>query len=106
MYVGYFGAAGGVMLLVVLSTMIDEILVKVNAVKNAVSGMANAMAAAAFALFGDVRWAMAVPLAAGFLAGGWIGPKIARRLPSGAFRVVVSLCGIGLAVRLGITAYR
>jgi uncharacterized membrane protein YfcA len=106
MYVGYFGAAGGVLLLVVLSAMINETLVKVNAVKNAVSGMANAMAAAGFALFGDVRWAMAVPLAAGFLAGGWIGPKIARRVPGGAFRVVVSLCGVGLAVRLGISAYR
>lgn len=106
MYVGYFGAAAGVMLLVVLSMMIDASLVTVNAVKNAVSGMANAMAAACFALFGDVRWALVVPLAAGFLAGGWIGPKIARKVPAGPFRVVVSLCGIGLAVRLGISAYR
>jgi uncharacterized membrane protein YfcA len=106
MYVGYFGAAAGVMLLVVLSVIIDESLVRVNAVKNAVSGMANAMAAAGFALFGDVRWTLAIPLAAGFLTGGWIGPKIARKVPSEAFRVVVSLCGIGLAVRLGISAYR
>jgi uncharacterized membrane protein YfcA len=106
MYVGYFGAAAGVMLLVVLSTMIEESLVKVNAVKNAVSGMANATAAVCFALFGDVRWAFVAPLAAGFLIGGWIGPKIARRVPAGAFRVVVSLCGMGLAVKLGISAYR
>jgi hypothetical protein len=47
-----------------------------------------------------------VPLAAGFLAGGWIGPKIVRKVPAGPFRVVVSLAGIGLAVRLGISAYR
>jgi uncharacterized membrane protein YfcA len=105
MYVGYFGAAAGVMLLVVLSAMIGEPLVRVNAIKNAVSGMANAMAAAAFALFGDVRWLFVVPLAAGFLVGGWIGPKIARRVPAAAFRVFVSLCGLGLAVRLGISAY-
>jgi uncharacterized protein len=105
-YVGYFGAAAGVMLLVVLSMMIDESLVKVNAVKNAVSGMANAMAAVCFALFGDVRWTLVVPLAAGFLAGGWIGPKIARKVPAGPFRVIVSLCGIGLAVKLGVSAYR
>ena len=106
MYVGYFGAAAGIMLLVVLSGMIDEPLVRVNAVKNAVSGMANAMAAVAFALFGAVRWDLVVPLAAGFLIGGWIGPAIARRIPAGPFRVLVSLCGIGLAVRLGISAYR
>ena len=106
MYVGYFGAAAGVMLLVVLSMMIGESLVKVNAVKNAVSGMANAMAAVCFALFGDVRWAFAGPLAAGFLVGGWVGPKIARKVPAGPFRVVVSMCGVGLAVKLGISAYR
>jgi uncharacterized membrane protein YfcA len=106
MYVGYFGAAAGVMLLVVLSMMMEESLVTVNAVKNAISGMANAMAAVCFAMFGDVRWVFVWPLAAGFLVGGWIGPKIVRRVPAGPFRVVVSLCGVGLAVRLGISAYR
>jgi uncharacterized membrane protein YfcA len=105
MYVGYFGAAAGVMLLVVLSAMIREPLVRVNAIKNAVSGMANALAAICFALFGDVRWKLVLPLAAGFLIGGWIGPKIARRVPAEAFRVFVSLCGLGLAVKLGISAY-
>jgi uncharacterized membrane protein YfcA len=104
-YVGYFGAAAGVMLLVVLGAMLSEPLVRVNAIKNAVSGMANAMAAACFALFGDVRWNLVLPLAAGFLIGGWIGPKIARRAPAGVFRVFVSLCGLGLAVKLGISAY-
>ena len=42
---------------------------------------------------------------AGFLVGGWIGPKIARKVPAGPFRVIVSLCGIGLAVKLGMSAY-
>ena len=106
MYVGYFGAAAGVMLLVVLSAVIREPLVRVNAIKNAVSGMANALAAVCFALFGDVRWKLVLPLAAGFLIGGLIGPKIARRVPAGVFRVFVSLCGLGLAVKLGISAYR
>jgi uncharacterized membrane protein YfcA len=106
MYVGYFGAAAGVLLLVVLGVMIDESLVKVNAVKNALSGMANATAAVCFALFGDVRWMLVAPLAAGFLIGGWFGPKIARKVPAGAFRVFVSVCGIGLAVKLGLSAYR
>jgi uncharacterized membrane protein YfcA len=106
MYIGYFGAAAGVLLLVVLSAMISEPLVRVNAIKNAVNGMANAMAAACFALFGDVRWKLVLPLATGFLIGGWIGPKIARRVPAGVLRVVVSMCGLGLAVKLGISAYR
>ncbi|MGH3257608.1 MAG: sulfite exporter TauE/SafE family protein [Streptosporangiaceae bacterium] len=106
MYVGYFGAAAGIMLLVVLSGMIDEPLVRVNAIKNAVSGAANAMAAVCFALFGDVRWKLVIPLAAGFLIGGWIGPAIARRVPVQAFRVFVAVCGLGLATKLGLSAYR
>ena len=106
LYAGYFGAAAGVLLLVVLSMMTDESLITVNAVKNAVSGMANALAATCFAVFGEVRWTFVAPLAAGFLLGGLVGPKIARKVPAGPFRVVVSLCGIGLAVRLGISAYR
>jgi uncharacterized membrane protein YfcA len=105
-YVGYFGAAAGVMLLVVLGMMISEPLVKVNAIKNAVSGAANCLAAICFAIFGSVRWLFVGPLAAGFLIGGWIGPKIARRVPGDILRVIVSLCGIGLAIRLGISAYR
>ena len=106
MYVGYFGAAAGVLLLVVLTAMISEPLVRVNAIKNAVSGMANTMAAACFAIWGDVRWNLVVPLAAGFLMGGWIGPKIARRVPAQAFRVLVSVAGFALAVKLGLSAYR
>ena len=51
----------------------------------------------------DIR---ALGSAFGVLAGGWIGPKIVRKVPAGPFRVVVSLCGVGLAVWLGISAYR
>ena len=105
MYIGYFGAAAGVLLLVVLTAAISEPLVRVNAIKNAVNGIANAMAAACFALFGDVRWRLVLPLAAGFLIGGWVGPKIARRVPAGVLRVSVSLCGLGLAAKLGVSAY-
>jgi uncharacterized protein len=46
------------------------------------------------------------PLAAGFLIGGWIGPKLVRRLPANVLRIIIALAGIGLAVKLGISAYR
>jgi uncharacterized membrane protein YfcA len=104
-YVGYFGAAAGVLLLIVLSTMIAEPLIRVNAIKNAVSGLANLMAAVCFTVFGSVRWSFVPALAAGFLLGGWLGPKIARKVPAEALRMLVCLCGLGLAIRLGISAY-
>jgi uncharacterized membrane protein YfcA len=104
-YVGYFGAAAGILLLVVLTAMLDQPLPRINAVKNVVSGMANAAAAIGFALFGPVRWAAAAPLAAGFLLGGWIGPALVRRIPTRALRIGIGIGGLILAVRLGIGAY-
>jgi uncharacterized membrane protein YfcA len=105
-YIGYFGAAGGIVILAVLTAMLDQPLARINAVKNVVNGVANAAAAVGFALFGPVRWAAVAPLAAGFLVGGWIGPSLVRRIPGQALRVVIGAGGIILAVRLGITAYR
>jgi uncharacterized membrane protein YfcA len=104
-YTGYFGAAGGVLMLAVLAALLELPLIRVNAVKNTVSGMANGVAALGFTAFGPVRWSAVVPLAAGFLAGGWIGPALVRRIPAGALRGVVALCGLGVAVKLGIDSY-
>jgi uncharacterized membrane protein YfcA len=105
-YTGYFGAAGGILMLALLAAMIAEPLVRANALKNVIGGLANGVAAVAFALFGQVDWAAVAPLAAGFLVGGWIGPALARRLQGRAFRILVALCGLGVAVKLGIGAYR
>jgi uncharacterized membrane protein YfcA len=105
-YVGYFGAAGGILMLAVLGAMLAESLARINAVKNVVSGLANAAAAVGFAIFGPVRWAFVLPLAAGFLIGGWTGPAIVRRIPGPVLRTIVGVAGLIVAVKLGITAYR
>jgi len=104
-YVGYFGAAGGVLLLAVLAATISEPLVRVNAIKNAISGAANGVAAVIFAIFAPVHWPFVPPLAAGFLIGGFTGPRIIRRLPVTALRAGVSLGGLALAIKLGVSAY-
>ena len=102
-YGGYFGAAAGVMMLALLMTGLAEGLPRANALKNVVLGSANAVAAVGFAVFGPVHWLIAVPLALGFLAGGWLGPRVARRLPAGPLRVAIALAGLGLAVRLALS---
>jgi uncharacterized membrane protein YfcA len=105
-YVGYFGAGGGVLLLAVLGMMVDEALARLNALKNVVSGLANLVATLGFVVFAPVRWLVVLPLAAGFLIGGWTGPKLVRRMPPEGLRVVVVLAGLGLAIKLGWSAYR
>ncbi len=105
MYIGYFGAAGGVLMVAVLSTMIGESLIRVNALKNAILGAANAVAAVIFAMFAPVHWLFVPPLAAGFLIGGFTGPRLIRLLPVRTLRLLVALCGLALAVKLGVAAY-
>lgn len=105
LYGGYFGAAAGVLVLAMLSVTQPLSLLQSNAVKNVLTGLANAVAAAGFALFGDVAWAAVPPLAAGLLIGSWAGPAVARRLPATALRIGIAIAGIGLAVRLFLDAW-
>lgn len=104
-YVGYFGAAGGVLMLAVLSAMLNQSLARTNAVKNVISALANGVAACGFAIFGPVQWSAAIPLAGGFLVGGWLGPHVVRRVPSKGLRMVVGVCGLLLAAQLGLATY-
>jgi uncharacterized membrane protein YfcA len=104
-YGGYFGAAAGVVLLALLTVSVAEPLARLVAARNVSLGLANAVAAIGFALFGPVRWAAAAPLAAGFLVGGSLGPGLVRRLPGARLRVAIAVLGLGLAVRLAFDTY-
>jgi uncharacterized protein len=105
-YVGYFGAAAGIVMLAVLMATLAEPLARANALRNVIGALANSVAALGFAVFGQVDWAAVVPLAAGFLVGGWTGPALVRRLPGRLLRIVVALLGLAVAVKLALAAYR
>jgi uncharacterized membrane protein YfcA len=105
-YVGYFGAAGGVLMLALLAATLTESLIRVNAIKNMVSGAANLAAALIFARYAPVDWAFVPLLAVGFGAGGYLGQQLVRHLPVRLLRAVVAVAGLALAVKLGASAYR
>jgi uncharacterized protein len=105
-YAGYFGAGAGVMLLALMLFATGDTLARANAVKNVLLGVANAVAAVAFVAFGPVRWSVVVPLGAGLFLGGRAGPAVVRRSPATWLRVVIAIAGLGLAVKLGVDAYR
>ncbi|MEO6122672.1 MAG: sulfite exporter TauE/SafE family protein [Ilumatobacteraceae bacterium] len=105
-YGGYFGAGAGVMMLALLLFVTGEPLPSANGVKNAVLGCANGIAAIGFVFFGDVRWAVVAPLGLGLLIGGRVGPIVVRRAPAGPLRIAIAVAGLGLAIKLGIDAYR
>lgn len=104
-YIGYFGAAGGILMLALLAATQAGPLPRANAAKNVLNGLANVAAAVAFAFFGPVNWAVVAPLAAGFLAGGAAGPAVVRRLPARVLRIGVAAAGLAIAIKLGAAAY-
>ncbi|MEV0134476.1 sulfite exporter TauE/SafE family protein [Dactylosporangium sp. NPDC050688] len=105
-YGGYFGAAAGIVLLALLLAMTPDTFAQGSAAKNVLLGVANAVAACAFALFGPVHWLAVLPLGVGLFAGGRLGPVVIRRSPPAALRGVIAALGLGLAVHLGWQAYR
>ena len=104
-YIGYFGAGGGILAVVVLSAVIDRPLGHVTMAKSALAGLANGAAAIGFIAFGPVRWAHVVPLAVGLFIGGYVGPWLARRLPARVLRALIAVAGLGVAALLGWRAY-
>ena len=96
-YGGYFGAAAGVLMLALLLVGLPVTLLRANALKNVLLGLANATAAVGFAFTGPVDWRAGGPMAVGLLAGSWLGPALARRLPATALRIGIGVAGLGLA---------
>jgi len=104
-YGGYFGAGAGVMMLALLLWLGHDTLPRSNALKNVVLGLANGVAAAAFVLLADVRWSAVLPLGAGLLVGGRLGPVVVRRAPVGPLRVIIAVAGLGLSIKLARDAF-
>ncbi len=99
-YGGYFGAAQGVILISLLAIFIEDRLQRLNAIKNVLAGLANAVAGVIFALSGHVSWVAAGLLAVGSAVGGQVGGRLGRRLPGPVLRGAVVVVGTVVAVLL------
>ena len=100
-YGGYFGAAQGVLLMAVLGIGVDETLQRLNAVKNVLAAVVNAVAGLIFAVVADVDWWIVLVIGIGAVIGGQLGATVGRRLPSAVLRVVIVVVGVvALAVFL------
>jgi uncharacterized membrane protein YfcA len=99
-YGGYFGAAQGVILLAICGIAIPEDLQRLNALKNVLAGIVNAVAAVVFVIFASVAWLPALLLAVGSAAGGQLGARIGRRLSPAVLRGVIVVVGVAAIVQL------
>jgi uncharacterized membrane protein YfcA len=99
-YGGYFGAAQGVMLMAALGLVYDADPQRANGAKNILAATANVTAALVFAVSGAVVWLAALAVALGSIPGGYVGGRVARRLPGQVLRGLVVLIGIGATLYL------
>lgn len=99
-YGGYFGAAQGVMLMSALGLVYDADTQRANAAKNILAAFANVTAAVVFAISGAVVWLAALAVMLGSLPGGYVGGRVARRLPRWALRALVVVIGVGATLYL------
>lgn len=99
-YGAYFGAGLGILTLAFLSILLPDDIQHSNALKGMLSLIINAIAVVYFALFGPVEWAPAAVMAAGAMAGGYLGVGVARRLGRQWLRVAVIAYGLVVVVVL------
>lgn len=99
MYGGAFQAGVGLVMLAAL-TRAGFDLVTANSVKVMVNLIVTVIALPVFIFQGNVVWAPALVLAAGFLAGGWFGAKLAVKGGEQLVRVFMVGAALFLAGRL------
>ncbi|MFD4713069.1 sulfite exporter TauE/SafE family protein [Streptomyces sp. NPDC058430] len=92
-YGGYFSAAQGILYVALMDMLLDEPLQRLNAVKNVLVALVNAVAALFFLFVADFDWTAVLLVAAGSAVGGQLGATAGRRLSPRVLRALVVTVG-------------
>jgi len=104
-YGGYFGAGIGILMITTLGLMGVGDIHRVNAVKTFLATLINGASVVVFVRDGLVVWEFAAAMAGSAVAGGYLGARVARRLPASAVRYAVIVIGFGLSAFYFIRQY-
>lgn len=99
-YGGYFGAAQGVLLLVILGIFLGGSMNDLNGIKNALATTANVVSAFVFIGYRgvEVRWPVAIVIAIASTIGGLVGGIYGRRLSGDVLRILIIAIAIAAAL--------
>jgi uncharacterized membrane protein YfcA len=97
LYGGYFNGGLGVLLLALLALLGQTNLNAMNGLKNLLSAALGAIAVALYAAGGIVLWREGLLMMAGATAGGYLGARVARRVPAPWLRAGVIATGLVMA---------
>jgi uncharacterized membrane protein YfcA len=93
-YGGYFGAAVGLLLLGMFGLFGIDNIHRHNGLKNVMTASHASLPVVYFIASGMVDWPSAALLSAGAVAGGSVGPLVARRMTERAVQVLVGCMGL------------
>jgi uncharacterized protein len=99
-YAAYFGSAVGILLLGLLGLFVADSMQRLNGIKIVLAGLANLLAAIAYAFLATVDWHYAVTLMVSSLIGGRLGARLARRISGDTLRVAIAVVGLFVAAVL------
>ncbi|SMH44910.1 sulfite exporter TauE/SafE family protein [Azospirillum agricola] len=97
-YGGYFNGGLGILLLAQFSLFGMTDLNAMNGLKNLFSAVLTAIAVVAYAAGGAVDWPKAALMILAAVAGGYVGARVGRRIPSAVLRG--GIIAVGLAMSL------
>jgi uncharacterized protein len=96
-YGGYFGAGIGILMLTALAFLAIGDIHRMNAVKTVLAAAINAVSVILFIAWDLIDWPIAGVMAGASVLGGYVGARVARRVPARAVRCAVAGIGFALA---------
>jgi uncharacterized membrane protein YfcA len=99
-YGAYFGAGIGILMLAILGILAPDNLHHSNAIKGLLALVINFTALVIFALRADVAWTPAAIMAVASITGGYLGVRLARKIPAPMLRIGIVIYGVMIATVL------
>ncbi len=96
-YVGYFGAGAGFLIISLLAVFGIENIHQINALKVVTTTLANGVAVILFVVEGQVLWQHCLLMMVTGAIGGYVGARSARYVNPGLMRAAVTVIGFTMA---------
>jgi len=97
-YGGYFNGGLGIVLLALFSALGMRDLNLMNGLKNVLSFVLSAASVTTFALAGIVHWNEALIMMVAATIGGYVGARLARRMPAVMVKAIVVAVGLVMTI--------
>jgi uncharacterized membrane protein YfcA len=96
-YIGFFGAGAGILMLALLAVLGVESIHTMNAYKTLLATLCNGIAIVTFLFAGVILWPQVLLMVVGSVIGGYFGAHYAQKMDSQHVRYIVIALGVGMS---------